>query len=128
TVKSRVHQATDRYKARRRPFLGVSGLSNSLLLGTIGLVCAVAVGCGSGSVPAGSAPVLLHADDLPGWRAMEDAPGIADLAPDLSGLTVTGRADSPALVRAGDAVRATAVVFETVADAAEALERAKAAD
>jgi len=71
---------------------------------------------------------VLHAADLPGWRVVQDAPGIGELAPGLSGLHVTGRAYSSALARAGDAVRATAIVFETVTEAAEALARAKAAD
>ena len=92
------------------------------------LVAALAAGCGSAKVPSGNAPVLLHDGVLPGWRAVPDAPGIAALAPDLSGLRVTAHADSPALVRAGDAVRATALVFATVADAAEVLTRSRAPD
>ena len=49
--------------------------------------------------------------DLPGWRPVADEPGIAELAPDLSGLDVVRRSDSPALVRNGDAIRATTFTF-----------------
>jgi hypothetical protein len=118
-------QVTVCYKARKRWYRAVSRASNRLLLA---LVCAAAVGCGSSRAPAGYAPVLLRAGQLPSWRAVADAPGIAELAPDLSGLHVTGSADSPALVHAGDVVRATALVFANPADAAEALARAKASD
>jgi hypothetical protein len=89
----------------------------------LALVALAVAGCGSAQKPFGTAPVLLRSGDLPGWRAVPDPPGIGALAPDLSGLTVTGRADSPALVHAGDAVRATTLVFATPADAAEALAR-----
>jgi hypothetical protein len=92
------------------------------------VVAALAAGCGSARVPSGSAPILLHAGDLPGWRAVPDAPGIGELAPDLSGLHVTGWADSPALIHGGDAVRATTFAFESDREAAEALARAKAVD
>ena len=61
----------------------------------------------------------------PGWKAVRAEPGIAELAPELSGLTVTGRVEAPALVHAGDAVRVTALLFATPADAARALARAK---
>jgi hypothetical protein len=117
-------QVTLCYKARKRRYRAVSRASNTVLLA---LVCAAAVGCGSSRTPSGNAPVLLHAGDLPGWRAVPDAPGIEELAPDLSGLHVTGSTDSPALVHAGDVVRATALVFVTDAEADEALARAKAA-
>ncbi len=69
---------------------------------------------------------MLRAGDLPGWKAVRATPGIGELAPGLSGLTVTGEVDAPTLVHAGDAVRATALLFETSADAAEALRRAAA--
>jgi hypothetical protein len=72
--------------------------------------------------------VVLHAGELPGWRAVPDAPGIAELAPDLGGLALKGQADSPALAHGGDAVRASTFAFESDRDAGEALARAKAAD
>ncbi len=126
-MKRQARQVTQCYKALTCLVLDVFGLSNTVLLASIALLSGVTVGCGSGAVTSGNAPVLLRAGDVPpGWHSVPDAPGIADLAPDLSGLTVTGRADSPALARAGDAVRATALVFVTAADAAEALGRAKA--
>jgi hypothetical protein len=84
--------------------------------------------CGSAKAPSGDAPALLHAGDLPGWRAVDDTPGIAGLGPSLSGLRLTARVDSPALVRSGDAVRAAAFAFGTDADAAEALTRARGDD
>jgi len=86
-------------------------------------------GCGSGSQRAADvAPGLLRAGDLPGWHAVAAPPGIGELAPDLSGLTVTGRADAPAFVRAGDVVRATVLVFATSKEAEEALKRASGDD
>jgi hypothetical protein len=69
---------------------------------------------------------VLSAGDLPGWRAADDAPGIAELAPDLSGLRVMRRIDSRALVRAGAAVRATTFVRASADEAAAALARAEA--
>jgi hypothetical protein len=85
-----------------------------------------ALGCGSAKSPAlGAGPQLLRDGDLTGWKAVRAEPGIAELAPELSGLTVTGRVEAPALVYAGDAVRVTALVFATPADAARALARAK---
>ena len=85
-----------------------------------------ALGCGSAKSPALSAgPQLLRDGDLTGWKAVRAEPGIAELAPELSGLTVTGRVEPPALVHAGDAVRVTGLVFATPAGAARALARAK---
>ena len=60
---------------------------------------------------------------LPGWRAVDDAPGISQLAPSLSGLHVTSQADSTALVKDGDAIRATSFVLASLEDAAEAQKR-----
>jgi hypothetical protein len=79
--------------------------------------------CG-GQATSTSAPEVLRSGDLSGWKAVRVAPGIGGLAPDLSGLAVTARADAPTLVHAGDAVRATTLVFGAPADAAEALDRA----
>ncbi len=95
----------------------------------VALACACLAGCGSatsGSVA--GIPTLLRAGDLPGWRAVSDTPGIAELAPDLSGLHVAARADPSALVRAGDVVRATALVFPSSNEAEEALKRASGDD
>jgi hypothetical protein len=89
-------------------------------------MCTAAVACGSGGTQGGVAESALSGDELPGWRAVASPPGIAELAPNLSGLNLTGRADSPALVRDGDAVRATTLLFATEADAGEALSRASA--
>jgi hypothetical protein len=72
--------------------------------------------------------VPLRAGDLPGWRAVAASPGIGELAPDLSGLTVTGRADAPAFVRAGNAVRVAVLVFASSSDADEALKRGSGDD
>jgi hypothetical protein len=91
-------------------------------------VATLAAGCGSGPQLAARAPGPLHAADLPGWHETPDAPGIGELAPDLSGLDVVRRADSPALVRRGDAVRSSLIELATPADAAAALARARAPD
>jgi hypothetical protein len=60
---------------------------------------------------------------LAGWRSVADPPGISQLAPDLSGLDVTGRTDVKALVRDGDAIRAATFTFATATEAAEARKR-----
>jgi hypothetical protein len=92
----------------------------------VGAVAAVAAACGSSGAPVVQGPVVFRSADLLGWRAVDDPPGIAKLAPDLSGLHVTRRVDSPALVRRGDAVRATKLVFGTTTDAERALDRTQA--
>jgi hypothetical protein len=58
-----------------------------------------------------------------GWRSQADVPGISQLAPDLSGLDVTGTTDRRALVRSGDAIRAATFTFATEKDAREAEKR-----
>ena len=89
----------------------VTGLSLSLLV----------TACGSATV---SSPTLAPVrSDLPGWAAVDDAPGISQLAPDLSGLRVSHRADARALVQDGDAIRTTTFTFATAKDAAEAQKR-----
>jgi hypothetical protein len=125
-----VIQVTDCYKHPENPvsklWLRRHGLRNSLLLG-LGLALAFAAsGCGSAQHPVvhGGAQ-LLRDGDLPGWTAVPAEPGLGELAPALSGLTVTGRVEAPALVHAGDAARVTAFVFATSADAATALGRGR---
>ncbi len=88
------------------------------------LVAALAVGCGAAGPPVIGGAGLLRAGDLPGWKAVPAEPGVGGLAPELGGLRVEGRVEAPALVRAGDAARATMLVFRTEADAAAALARA----
>jgi hypothetical protein len=83
----------------------------------------LAAGCGSGS---GITPVRVRGVELPGWKAVSDEPGIGELAPDVSGLSLTRRADSPALVRDGDVVRTTRLEFGAAGDAGTALARARA--
>jgi hypothetical protein len=84
------------------------------------VVLMAAAGCGSSSSePREQASRAM----LPGWRAVDDPPGISQLAPDLSGLHVTSRADSQALVRNGDVIRATSFVFASREDAVEAQKR-----
>jgi hypothetical protein len=84
------------------------------------------MGCGTSQPPLvhGGAQ-FLRDGDLPRWKAVRAEPGLAELAPELSGLTVTGRVEAPTLVHAGDAVRVTAIVFATPAGATGALARAK---
>jgi hypothetical protein len=126
-----VIQVTDCYKDSKCPAFGRcvrrSRLCNSLLLGLSGALLVTALGCGSAQSPGlvRGGPQLLRDGDLPGWKAVKAEPGLAELAPELSGLTVTGRVDAPALVHAGDAVRVTALVFATPAGAARALDRSK---
>jgi hypothetical protein len=125
-----VIQVTDCYKHPEnpvsKPWLRRHGLRNSLLLGLGSALALVALGCGSAQplVVQGGAQ-LLRDGDLPGWKAVRAEPGLGELAPELSGLTVTGRVESPALVHAGDAARVTAIVFATPADAARALGRGR---
>ena len=83
---------------------------------------ALVSGCGSQSVPGGSSALRLS---LPGWRAVADERGIGELVPDLAGLALRTRTDSPALVHAGDVVRVTAFRFATPSDAATALARGR---
>jgi hypothetical protein len=125
-----VIQVTDCYKQPKcpvsKPWLRRYGLRNSLLLGLGAALALVASGCGTAQSPiALGGAQLLRNGDLPGWKAVRAEPGLAELAPELSGLTVTGREEAPALVHAGDAVRVTALVFATPADAARALARGK---
>jgi hypothetical protein len=79
------------------------------------LLCAA---CGSTAPPTATTTV-----GLAGWTPQGDTPGISQLAPDLSGLDVTATTDRRALVRNGDAIRATAFTFATENDAREALKR-----
>ncbi len=60
---------------------------------------------------------------MPGWRSVDDPPGISQLAPDLHGLHVVARSDHKALVRTGAAVRSTTFVFAHSKEAAEAQKR-----
>jgi hypothetical protein len=86
----------------------VPGLSLALLLAA----------CGSTQLPGTTTSV-----GLPGWRQVADPPGVSQLAPDLSGLDVTSRHDVKALVRGGDAIRASSFVFADSKRAAEARKR-----
>jgi hypothetical protein len=99
---------------------------NTVLLGIV-LLCGT-VGCGSGPVTRSDGDALTRAGDLPGWRVVADAPGIAELAPDLAGLDVTRRTETAALVRRGDAIRAAELDFATPKQAEEALARASGND
>jgi hypothetical protein len=103
-------------------------MSHRLLLALVAVLALGSAGCGSVEQQARGGRGLLRAGDLPGWRAMRAEPGIAGLAPDLSGLRLTRQTESPALVHAGDAARAATLVFATAADAAQALARASRED
>jgi hypothetical protein len=96
--------------------------SNTVLQALIVAVLVIAAtGCGGASNGGGERtprPV-----SLAGWRVADDAPGISQLAPSLSGLDITSRVDAPALVRRGDVIRAASFVFRSPADAAEAQKR-----
>jgi hypothetical protein len=90
----------------------VTGLSLSLLV----------AGCGTATQKPTTA-ALVKPDDLSAWKAVDDAPGTSQLAPDLSGLTETSRVDARALVKGSDAIRTTTFTFATAKDAAEAQKR-----
>jgi hypothetical protein len=90
----------------------VTGLSLSLLVAA----------CGTATQEPTTA-ALVKPDGLSGWKAVDDAPGISQLAPDLSGLRVSRRADARALVKGGDAIRTSTFVFATAKDASEAQKR-----
>ena len=89
--------------------------SNTVLLA---LAMVLLAGCGSGA-----ATTRTTAAALDGWTSQPDAPGISQLAPDLTGLDVTGTTDRQALVRNGDAIRAATFTFATEQDAREAEKR-----
>ena len=76
------------------------------------------VGCGGQSQPARTA-----SSALAGWRAVDDTPGVSQLAPDLEGLHVLGRTDRRALVRNGDVIRSSTFTFATPKEAAAARKR-----
>jgi hypothetical protein len=82
---------------------------------SLALLCAA---CGSTSLPTTTTTATLA-----GWRSQADVPGISQLAPDLSGLDVTGTTDRRALVRSGNAIRAATFTFATEKDAREAEKR-----
>jgi hypothetical protein len=82
---------------------------------SLSLLCAA---CGAAEQPTATTGI-----ELAGWTSVSDPPGISQLAPDLSGLAVTGRADTKALVKRGDAIRASTFTFATAKDAAEAQKR-----
>jgi len=90
--------------------------SNTVLLA---LAVALLAGCGSDA----AATRTSAASSLPGWTLEADAPGVSQLAPDLSGLGLVATADHPALTRRGDAIRSSTLTFATEKDAREAEKR-----
>jgi hypothetical protein len=76
------------------------------------------VGCGGQRQPARTTPSALA-----GWHAVDDAPGISQLAPHLGGLHLLARVDGQALVRNGDAIRSSTFTFATPEEAAAAQKR-----
>jgi len=115
-------QVTQCYKPKTPRRSGRFRASNTVLQALVVAVLATAAaGCG-GSSNGGEAQTT-RSVSLAGWRVADDAPGISQLAPDLSGLDVTSRTDVHALVRKGDAIRATSFVFRTPAEAADAQKR-----
>ena len=90
------------------------------LLVSIGALASV--GCG-GQSSAAVTTTVLPVSAFPGWRAVDDAPGISQLAPDPGGLHVVARVDHGALVRNGDAIRSVTFVFAGPTEAAEARKR-----
>jgi hypothetical protein len=82
------------------------------------MACTLFVGCGGKGQPSTTSTIALS-----GWRAVDDAPGISQLAPDLGGLDVLARTDRRALVRDGEAIRASTFAFATAKETAEAQKR-----
>src|SRR6185312_15448582 len=107
-----VRRRAGRAVSGRAARTAVTGLSLSLLL----------TACGTATQKPTTA-ALVRPGDLTGWAAVDDPPGISQLAPDLSGLAVIGRADTKALVKGGDAIRTSTLTFATAKDAAEARRR-----
>ena len=88
--------------------------SNTVLLGLLVAVGAMAsAGCGGGSPATVEQRPAVPAGALPGWTAVDDPPGVPSIAPDFRGLDVSGRSDAQALVKDGDAIRATTFIFAT---------------
>jgi hypothetical protein len=115
-------QVTQCYKLRAARISARFHASNTVLLAILVSVGAIASsGCGGQSVAATT--TRLPASPLPGWRAVDDRPGIVQLAPDLHGLRVVAWVDHEALVRNGNAVRSTTMTFATPKEAAEAQKR-----
>ena len=116
----RLEQVTQCYKLRAARSDGASGARNTVLLALL-VSCAAlaAAGCGGGGTP----PAGARSVALTGWRAVDDAPGVSQLAPALDGLRVSARADRKALVRNGDAIRSATFMFATPKEAAEARKR-----
>ena len=116
-------QVTQCYKLGRRRGSAPFGASNTVLLALVVAVLAVAAaGCG------GSETRSTTTAQLSGWRVVDDSPGIAQLAPDFGGLDVERRVDSLALMRKGDAIRASTFTFAGEADAKEAKDRGSGDD
>jgi hypothetical protein len=85
----------------------------------IPLVAVVLVtACGGHRQPVRTGTVVLS-----GWHAVDDAPGISQLAPDLGGLHVVAVTDREALVRGGDAIRSSTITFTSAKEAEEAQKR-----
>jgi len=117
-------QVTQCYKLRTARRVERSRASNTVLLAVLASVGAMAcVGCGGQSTAPAMTTVVVPANAFPGWHAVDDAPGISQLAPDLGGLHVVARADGKALVRKGDAIRSSTITFATPKDAGEAQKR-----
>jgi hypothetical protein len=117
-------QVTQCYKLGRRLGYARSSARNTVLLA---LAAALLAGCGGRSARPGGADLPAAAAPH-GWVAVADPPGIAGLAPELSGLRVASVAQLPALVRRGDAARRAVFVFDSDHDAAEAVKRAAGDD
>jgi hypothetical protein len=117
-----VLQVTQCYKLRTARTSARSRASNTLLLALLVSVGVTAsVGCGGESVAATT--TRLPASTLPGWRAVDDPPGIAQLAPNLHELLVVAQVDREALVKKGDAIRSTTFTFATPKEAVDAQKR-----
>jgi hypothetical protein len=94
--------------------------STQVALAAVILVMASVACGGEGAV---ATQTMRPAVVLTGWTAVDDAPGISQLAPDLNGLRLVERVDHEALVRNGEAIRSSSFTFATPDDAAEAQKR-----
>ena len=119
-TRHRSEQVTQCYKLGSRRWQRRIRACNTVLLAVLlALALLVAAGCGGGTPPAESVALVR----LPGWRAVDDPPGISQLAPDVGGLRVDKETGWKALVRNGDAIRAATLTFTTAKEAAEAQKR-----
>jgi hypothetical protein len=120
-----LEQVTECYELETCCTEGRPRASNTVLLALLLTGAAlVGAGCGGGVPPAQSVSLVR----LPGWHAVDDPPGISQLAPELGGLRVDAETGWKALVKNGEAIRSATLTFATTKEAAAAQKRAAGDD